>query len=60
MEKDNAFQAVSARAEACKSAVKLDYENQSQPDSGHTSAEYGGGPPQSAAVPGGAPGTGGY
>lgn len=55
---DTSFDRVNRVVEMCKKDVKLTPETQSQRESGHSSADYGSGPPQSAANPSGSPGTG--
>lgn len=55
IEKDYSRQMVETEVEMCKKSTMLYGENQYQRESGHESADYGGGPPQSAA--GGSPGT---
>lgn len=60
IEKDNSMAMVQSEVAAAKAAVRLNDANQQHPDSGHSSANYGGGPKQSAAVPAGSPGTGSH
>ena len=58
LEKDNSYQMVDSEVESLKRQCSLKPEGQMQErGSGHSSGDYGGGPPQSAAVPGGNPGT---
>ena len=58
LEKDNSYQMVDAEVEKCKRQTTLKPDGQEQVrGSGHSSGDYGGGPPQGAAVPGGNPGT---
>lgn len=56
---DDKPRAVKSAVDHVKGTTRLQGDNQSPAFSGHESAPYGGGPPQNAAVPGGAPGTGG-
>ena len=55
---DDALSQVQARVAEAKRSVTLQSENQKQDDSGHDN--YGEGPSQGAAVPGGSPGKGSY
>jgi hypothetical protein len=57
---DNSKSMIDSEVAACKSAIRLDPESQKHDDSGHSSAPDPGAVDQSAAVPGGSPGTGGY
>jgi hypothetical protein len=57
---DNSDAMIAREVSACKAAVHLDPESQKQDDDGHASAPDPGSVDQSAAVPGGSPGTGGY
>lgn len=60
MTPDNKEAMINAEVAACKAATRLDPDNQGQDDDGHSSAPDPGSVDQSAAVPGGSPGTGGY
>ena len=58
MTPDNSKAMIDKEVAACKRTTRLDPSNQMQPDSGHSSAPDPGAVDQSAAVPGGSPGTG--
>lgn len=53
---DDSKAAIDREVAACKSAVRLDTENQMHDDSGHSSAPIPSAVDQSAAVPSGSPG----